>query len=121
MIELILEGEITPKTRPRVTANGTYMPPKYRQWKEGAILTFRSQYNLEPLIMVKSVSIELHGKHSRRGDADNISGSVLDALVQAGVIGNDNLMVVPRLSIALNYDPKVLPSAKILIDVDEPD
>jgi Holliday junction resolvase RusA-like endonuclease len=65
---------------------------------------------------VKSISIELKGKHSRRGDSDNVAGSVLDALVQAGVLAGDNLKVVSKLAIALEYS-KDSPTACILIDL----
>jgi Holliday junction resolvase RusA-like endonuclease len=116
MIELILDGQIVPKARPRVTVNGAYMPPKYRQWKQGAILDLSQQHQGHKLTAVRSIDIVMTGKHSRRGDLDNISGSILDALVQSGVLVNDNLTVVPRLSIELMFD-KTEPKTLIKIEV----
>jgi Holliday junction resolvase RusA-like endonuclease len=116
MIELILAGEIVPKARPRVTARGTFMPHRYREWKDGAILALRCQYHDGPLAKVESIAITLEGKHSRRSDGDNIAGSVLDALVQASILANDNLLAIPKLSIELQYNPKALPTTKISIE-----
>jgi Holliday junction resolvase RusA-like endonuclease len=90
------------------------MPAAYRSWKEGAILDFRQQHRGQPLIeKTSSIKIVLFGRHSRRGDTDNIAGACLDALVQAGVLKGDNLMVVPRLAIELDYDAKQLPITRI--------
>lgn len=108
MIELILPGNVTPKARPRVTSRGTYMPENYRCWKSLAIGRLKAQYSGET-IQRAAVSIVLRGKHPRRGDADNIGGSVLDALVQAGILRGDNLMVIPSLSVSLEWDNKSEP------------
>jgi Holliday junction resolvase RusA-like endonuclease len=82
------------------------MPKNYQNWKTAAIVDFRLQYaalgQVEALEGV-SVDILLSGKHSRRGDLDNISGAVLDALVQGGILRNDNLICVLALSIRLDY------------------
>lgn len=102
MITLTLTGNITPKARARVTANGTFMPHSYQNWKRNAIASLRSQCPSSGLKGVE-VAIVLRGKHSRRGDLDNISGSILDALVQAGILQNDNLVYVTALSVRLEY------------------
>lgn len=108
MIELILPGNVVPKARPRVTRRGTFMPPNYRCWKLLAIGRLKAQYS-GPQIDKASVSIVLKGKHPRRGDCDNIGGSILDALVQAGILRGDNLMVVPSLSVRLEWCNKSEP------------
>jgi Holliday junction resolvase RusA-like endonuclease len=109
MIEFTLPGNVIPKARPRVTRNGTFMPPAYKCWKTLAIARLRSQYD-GPQIEQAEVSIILRGKHPRRGDCDNIGGSVLDALVQAGILKGDNLMVVSALSVRLEWDKKTEPT-----------
>lgn len=113
MIEFQLMGDIVPKTRPRVSFGRAYMPQNYRDWKNGAIADLCQQYQGESLTSLSGVLIALTGKHSRRGDLDNIAGSVLDALVQAGILANDNLVVVPKLSIELQYNKKQPPSTTI--------
>ncbi len=112
-----LSGAIVPKARARVTRHGTFMPKNYQQWKSAAIVDLRLQFaalgQAEPLEGV-GVNILLSGKHSRRGDLDNISGSILDALVQGGILRNDNLICVLALSIRLNYG-KAEPMTQISI------
>lgn len=105
-IILSLNGSIVPKARPRITRNGSFMPRRYREWKTGAIAELTCQaYELgidTPLSGV-SIAITLNGKHPRRGDLDNISGSILDALVQSHVLKDDSLAHVQSLAIALNW------------------
>jgi Holliday junction resolvase RusA-like endonuclease len=113
-IAITLSGQIIPKARPRVTVAGTYMPHNYQRWKAQAIAAIRQQYQGDPIARTKTITITLTGKHSRRGDADNISGSILDSLVQAGVLVNDNLVAVPSLSINLLYS-KADPITEILL------
>jgi Holliday junction resolvase RusA-like endonuclease len=114
MLELQLMGEIVPKARPRVTYGRAYMPQNYRDWKECAIADLAQQYQgKEPMAALSEVSIALTGKHSRRGDLDNIAGAILDALVQARILANDNLTVVPKLSIGLSFDKKKEPVTTI--------
>ena len=110
MITLVLHGGIVPKARPRVTANGTFMPRAYSQWKRSAITDFLLQTNERNLSGV-SINVKLTGKHSRRGDADNVIGSILDALKQAQIIQDDNLTHIPSIACALDHskdEPKAI-------------
>ena len=112
--DLLLQGPIVPKARPRVSRGRAYLPPKYRQWKLGAIAEFKRQWGARGAITVPvAISISLRGKHSRRGDLDNVAGSILDALQDAGVLRNDNSKAVPSLSIRLAHDPTIAPFATI--------
>lgn len=101
-----LAGCIVPKARARVTRNGTYHPHRYRDWKSATIFTFRAQaveLGLTTPLSGVEITIQLLGKHPRRGDLDNIAGSILDALVQSGVLKDDSLSVVSSLAIALQW------------------
>lgn len=98
-----LEGQITPKARPRFNRGQTYLPQKYRQWKESAIVQLLSQrQNHKNLLILKKAEVEilLLGRHRGNSDLDNLAGSVLDALVGAEILIDDNLKVVSRLAIA---------------------
>lgn len=95
MIELILNGPIVPKARPRFSGR-VYLPERYRIWKLNAIAQFLLQYDGAP-IQKASVQIDLHGP--LRGDLDNLAGAILDALVQSEVILDDRLSCVPKLQI----------------------
>lgn len=112
-----LYGSVVPKARPRVTANGTFMPHRYQQWKREAITALilqAQEMGLAQPLSAAAVNITLLGKHPRRGDLDNISGSILDALVQSGVLKDDSVAVVWSLAIAL-YWSKESPSVEITL------
>lgn len=104
-----LTGKITPKARPRLGNGRAYLPAKYRDWKESAILELLTQsLPLTPIARCE-VTIVIGGKQT--GDLDNIAGAVLDALVQAGILVDDRLSVVPKLSI--EHFPSQPPGATI--------
>lgn len=98
-MQFILEGEIVPKARPRFNGSTVSLPVRYRHWKDAAICSLSMQWHGVIPLESTSVKIVLKGKHHRGSDIDNIAGSVLDALVQAKVLRNDNLAVVKELSI----------------------
>lgn len=112
-----LSGHIIPKARPRHSAkivNGklrqyTYMPQEYINWKNNAIANLAEQklhYLIDMPIDYFNIIILITGNQNRNGDLDNIAGSILDALVQARVIQNDNLNHVDTQLL------KFLPSTK---------
>lgn len=96
MVIFIIPGAVVPKARPRVTRNGTYMPPKYAQWKASAIALIQAK-KLERVNPPYKIRVVLVGSH--RGDVDNMAGSVLDALVQAGTIEGDSSNIVRELAV----------------------
>ena len=101
----LLDGGIVPKARPRGTPTGRhYLPQNYRDWKDAAIWELKQQHQGEPIAVPVQIEITLTGKHSRRGDADNIAGAILDAMVQAGILLDDNLTRIPSLSIKLIHN-----------------
>jgi Holliday junction resolvase RusA-like endonuclease len=82
------------------------MPHRYQDWKALAVGALSDQAKAQVLdipITSATVQIELMGKHPRRGDLDNIAGSILDVLVQAGILRDDSISVVSSLTIALEY------------------
>jgi Holliday junction resolvase RusA-like endonuclease len=104
-----LTGKITPKARPRLGSGGAYLPSKYRDWKDDAIAQLLTQSRPPHPIDKAEISISIGGK--QRGDLDNIAGAILDALVQAGILLDDRLSVVSKLSI--EYFPRQPPGANI--------
>jgi Holliday junction resolvase RusA-like endonuclease len=104
-----LTGKITPKARPRLGRGGVHLPANYRDWKEDAIAQLLSQSRPTCPIDKAEVSIEIGGK--QRGDLDNIAGAILDALVQSGILLDDRISVVSKLSI--EHFPKLPPGANI--------
>lgn len=107
-ITFFLPGYVVPKARPRVTRKGTFMPARYQEWRNLAEREILAQVHLQGLASVlpverATVEILLTGKHRLSGDADNILGSYLDALVAVGVLKNDNLSCIPEVS--LKFEP----------------
>ena len=101
-----IPGVCVPKARPKVTSRGTYFPERYQTWRQTAeweILATLSPSDRAALPIHRAeVSIHLVGRH--RGDADNLAGSCLDALVSTGVLLDDRLSCVSRL--VISHEPK---------------
>lgn len=114
-LSLALEGTIVPKARPREYRGRFLLPKNYREWKENAIAELQIQYQGKPLSGVY-VLIQLHGKHNRRGDSDNIAGSILDALVQARILQDDSLMHVLGLSLVVEWSKQPATTQIVITD-----
>lgn len=119
MPSLFLEGLVIPKKRPRVTRNATFMPPAYAEWLDDSAFLLSSQwrnnypnFQLEfPLI----IAIAFIGKHPKRGDLDNLSGAVLDALVKGAILPDDSVKFICTLYIKFDPDPSP-PSTLIVLE-----
>ena len=93
-----LEGLIVPKARPRFGNGRSYLPKRYRLWKENAIVLLKEQLPDGFKAIEKcSIDVVLHG--SMRGDLDNLVGAVLDAMVQSKIIKDDRLSILRKLTI----------------------
>ena len=113
ILSFTLCGVVVPKARPRLSIDRVHLPLKYRHWKNNAIAELTKQREgMEvnfPLYGV-AIAILLRGKHHRGSDIDNIAGALLDALVQAHILKNDNMTAVSELSIRLHHgedEPKI--------------
>ena len=60
-----------------------------------------------------AIAISLQGKHYRGADLDNLAGSILDALQQAGILKNDNCGHVQSLNIRRAHNAKNDPITSI--------
>jgi len=105
-----------PKARPRGRGKTFYMPPEYMAAKEQfsdeltsmGVITNRFEDNVALWIVLDSdefwirlePSSDVKPKHMRRSDVDNVSGFVMDAMQDAGIIVNDSQVV--RLNASYN-------------------
>lgn len=98
-----ISGRVIPKARPRITSTKAYLPSNYREWRRMAEIVIASQIvNKSKLpLAIALIEVNLTGKH--RGDLDNLAGSCMDALVSAGILADDNVNCVPRLTVT--YQP----------------
>ena len=87
------------KERPRSFSGQTrpYMSRNYKLWLKDAITVMQEWWIYPPLQQTQCVGITLFGP--ARGDLDNKAGSVMDALVKAKVLSDDNVNVVPNLNL----------------------
>ncbi len=117
-ISFFIPGNIVPKARPRVTVNGTFLPKRYRTWRnqaEGELILQIARQELSHLLPLEkaTVNVYLTGKHRQTADADNLVGSCLDALVAVGVFKNDSLSHIQELHFKFVPDGDL--GAKIVI------
>jgi len=118
-----LQGAVVPKARPRCGVRYgkavAYTDPNYDKWKEGAKKEVEKIMGLYPNhtypLLQANVFLVFDGKHDRSCDGDNSSGSINDALVQAGILKDDNFLKVPEQAVLLNHDDKRLPSTLIIL------
>jgi Holliday junction resolvase RusA-like endonuclease len=110
LIDAIYDFPIMPKARPRCVRNNSVMPAKYKTNQKALADWMMTQrvpgpaYNdAVSLIVIKHCLMPKSGKSTRGkcveahpactvGDIDNIAGSVMDALVKAGVLTNDHIV-----------------------------
>lgn len=125
LIRFVILGPVVPKARPRVTNNGTYLPPRYREWRNRAEIELYRQIedrNLRDRFPLKraAISIRLFGNHRTNSDIDNLAGACLDALTHkgAGIILDDRLSCLPQLTV--EYVPEA-PKTGVWIEIEPMD
>ena len=106
--------QMKPKARPRVTANGTFMPGGYQDWRnETRFAMVRAMQGRAPLAVPLSVTIQQASARRGRGDIDNMAGGILDA--GNGVIWQDDRHI-QALSVCWLQAPKdAAPSVVITV------
>lgn len=105
-LEIVHEGDLIPKARPRVAATGAYMPDGYRDYRDGlawAMKAVRKQIILTPPLHVDAV---VYRRNFRRADCDNMLGTVLDAMVVAGWVEGDHWVLIPEAEVRVKHDPE---------------
>ena len=110
VLELVIPERIVPKARPRFSKGRAFMPKNYRDNQQRLIecivpqfddYVFNHDYGMYNVV-IKRCSLEIIHNGYARGDADNISGSIMDALVKGEVLTNDNVNCIYRLKFTHN-------------------
>lgn len=111
VLNMVIPGETPAKKNSRISLkSGKNIPSKrYREWHETALLLAERQA-MEQMGKVPTLSggLEIwlsffHGDKLRR-DGDNEASSILDLLVDADIIADDNWQIVRALHVANFYD-----------------
>lgn len=102
-------GETPAKKNSRIVLkNGRNIPSKnYQQWHEGAMLQLFSQKQIVKCgIISKPCTIRLSFMHGdlRRRDSDNGCSSIMDLLVDCGILEDDNWQIVQNIQIKNSYE-----------------
>lgn len=100
---ITLPGEVPSKKNSRInTRTGRSFPSKqYQTWHSQSLLVLRGL----PPVDAAQVEIHITFIHGtlRRRDSDNGTSSVLDLLVDAGILPDDNWRIVRRIVIDNEY------------------
>ena len=105
-------GDVPSKKNSRITLrSGRSIPgKKYQQWHEYAIFQIKSTVNRRPNIrlfekkpMSQNIAITFYMGTRRRTDIDNKISSILDTLVDAGVLEDDDWTHVPSITARAIY------------------
>lgn len=108
-MRLIIKGETPSKKNSKIlTRTGKLIPgKKYQEWHKDAMLQVAEQKKrLEKLPVNREVIIHLdfiHGDQRRR-DSDNGTSSILDLLVDAGILEDDKWQIVRQLHVTNDYE-----------------
>ena len=115
---LRLHGRIPSKKNSRVnTRSGRSFPSKkYKEWHEAAMWELKSQKPPQGIDRCE-IQLVLHMPDRRRADLTNKAESVMDLLVDAGVITDDSWQVVTPIILHGFYD-KESPGVEIIIRYD---
>ena len=114
--ELVLPLRPMSKARPRSTRfrSAPYTDRVYANWIKDAVTHLKEWWTDPPLQKTEAIKIQLFGP--ARGDVDNRVGSVFDALVQAGVIKDDNVNVIDDLRV--KFYKRKTKDAQVIIRID---
>ena len=114
-MEIIIYGDIiSKKNSKQIVCRGRYplvLPSRaYQNWCEATLLELKKYRPKNPIERCK-IDITFYSKTNRAADLDNKLGSVLDVLVEAGIIVDDNWNCVYQITI--KYAGKSEPRAEI--------
>ena len=86
---------------------------RYRAWHKPALQTLKNT----PVRFEKTECVDLcfYGENKRKFDLSNRAESIMDLLVDAGIIPDDNYEIVPRLDIKYGGVSKENPRCEVII------
>jgi Holliday junction resolvase RusA-like endonuclease len=119
---LVIKGRIPSKKNNKrmIPGRGIISSKKYVEWEKMATWVLISQKvkaNCVPAIKKCKMTLEFYGPDKRKWDLTNKAEGVMDALVKAGILIDDNYQVVEQLTLkykGLDRDnPRVIIKIKV--------
>jgi Holliday junction resolvase RusA-like endonuclease len=107
---LELTGRVPSKKNNKVKAkNGIFSSADHQRWNKTAVMLFKSQTRLRD---IEECRVKIHFTFGTRAKADltNKAESIMDALVDAGILVDDNYMVVNKVELSGEYVKNVFKS-----------
>lgn len=117
VLTFILDGEVPAKKNSKILNTKTrhVFPNKtYRIWHDAALIQLLSQWDKVAVSGPCAVYVEFTHGDLRRRDSDNGLSSVLDLIVDAGILPDDNWRVVPQITVKNDYQKR---NAKVVIKI----
>lgn len=117
MLTFILNGEVPAKKNSKVLNTKTcrIFPNKtYRIWHDTTLIQLLSQWDKIAVSGPCAIDVAFTHGDLRRRDSDNGLSSVLDLIVDAGIIPDDNWRVVPQITVKNDYQKG---NAKVVIKI----
>ncbi len=86
--------------------------PAYTKWENTAVFYIR---HIKPVDKVNSVTLTFYAESKRRKDLTNCAEGVMDLLVKAGILQDDNWFVVPKIVLVFGGVDRQEPKVEIQI------
>lgn len=124
-MEINITGDVPSKKNSRnlFVKNGRIIniPNKrYKEWLDDSLMQCQSLKNAHsgslPIEKAERLIITIYPSNKRKFDLDNRLGSIMDFLVDLGIITDDNYTVVPDIRISIGETRKNNGGCKIIIE-----
>ncbi len=113
--EILFPFRIYPKQRAKAnhSTGAHFTPAPYRAWLKRSAEYLKTQWQTLPCHLMH-IYVDMKGK--QKGDTDNCLGGLLDAMVHAGIVVDDDMKNIPDEHIVWNKEGrKESPSAIIYL------
>jgi len=116
IINLVVHGKTPSKKNSRriIHVHGRIMVMPsipYREWHKTALLELKNAHTLNGTCEV--VHLTFYAENKRKFDLSNKAESIMDLLVDAGIIEDDNYSIVPKLILEYGGQDKENPRCEI--------
>ena len=92
---------------------------RYKEWLDDSLMQCQSlkiaHSGVVPIEKAERVIITIYPSNKRKFDLDNRLGSIMDFLVDLGIITDDNYTVIPEIKISVGEIKKNIGGCKIII------